>query len=136
MVNPPAPFDVTHLRRCANHQGAPRSASCLGQRTKGKGAPLASEGGQLFEPRSKGALPQKAVGQHGAPDELSNSSFTNCGRSARAGASVRAKKVAACCCTKRYSAASLGVTLVVDTGANGRRPGLSTNGLHARPARV
>ncbi len=35
--------------------------------------------------------------------KASNSSFTNCGRSALAASSVSAKKVAACCCTARAS---------------------------------
>ena len=35
--------------------------------------------------------------------EASNSSLTNCGRSAPVATSVSAMKVAACCCARRYS---------------------------------
>jgi hypothetical protein len=49
------------------------------------------------------AQSQEAVSEDAAFEEASNSSFTNCGNSAPAMASASAMKVAACCCTKRFS---------------------------------
>lgn len=92
--------------------------------------------------RTLGRQVQAGLHRHfaGSAIELSNSSFTSYGRDPAA-ASVSTKKVAACCCTKRYSGVcsllrAVTLVLVVDRGAILRPVGLPPDGLHALLSRL
>jgi len=69
---------------------------------RAKAAPLAAERDQLVAAAVVAAQAQEAVGQDAAFEE-GVELVPNCGRSAPTAASDCSKKVAACCCTKRYS---------------------------------
>ena len=75
------------------------------------------------------AQPQEAVSQDAAIQEGAESSLMNRGSLPPVLASVRAIKLAECCCTRRYSVL-WSMALVVNRGAIGRPLGLPADGLH------
>jgi len=70
--------------------------------------PTQAEHHQLVVPEIVAAQAREAVRQDAAFENASNSSLTNCGRSAPAAASACSKKFEACCCIRRYCAVCSG----------------------------